>query len=407
MARMLSLRLGWRYSYGVANERLLSFLARVSSAGLALGVALLILVLSVMNGFQRELEERILNLFPQAVVGSYFGLQDWQSEREKAEAQPGVLAVAPFTKVQAMLSSRQQVVPVMGFGVDPLLESKVSNMQAFFPDFTVQLDAPNALLLGAGVAEALDLSPGDSVMMIVPSRDKQRLPTLRKLHVRGVFSTATEVDNNLVIMPLVTANELRGLPGAEGLRLKLANLFDARDVAWQVQQLSPQFDYASDWSSTHGNLYRSVLMSRNIVGLLLMVIVVVAVFNVVSALVMGVRDKEGEVAILRTMGLSRWAMMRTFIIQGGIIGAVGVAVGVLLGLALSYSAPHLVAALEWLFDTQFLNPSIYPISYLPADVRLSNVITVAGFSFLICVFATLIPAWRAASLEPAQVLRGE
>jgi lipoprotein-releasing system permease protein len=138
-----------------------------------------------------------------------------------------------------------------------------------------------------------------------------------------------------------------------------------------------------------------------------MVIVVVAVFNVVSALVMGVRDKEGEVAILRTMGLSRWAIMRTFVIQGGIIGAVGVAIGVLLGLALSLAAPYLVASLEWLFDTQFLNPSIYPISYLPADIRLGNVLVVAGTSLLICVFATLIPAWRASTLEPAQVLRGE
>jgi lipoprotein-releasing system permease protein len=404
---MLSLRLGWRYSYGVANERLLSFLARVSSAGLALGVALLILVLSVMNGFQRELEERILNLVPQAVVGSYFGLPDWQAELDKVDAVPGVVASAPFTKVQAMLSSRQQVVPVMGFGVDPLLESRVSNLGQFFPSFEAQLAAPDALLLGAGVADSLNLSVGDSVMMIVPSRDKRRLPVLRKFHVSGVFSTATEVDNNLVIMPLTSANELRGLPGPEGLRLKLADLFDARNVAWQVQQLSPQFDYASDWSSTHGNLYRSVLMSRNIVGLLLMVIVVVAVFNVVSALVMGVRDKEGEVAILRTMGLSRWAIMRTFVIQGGIIGAVGVVTGVLLGLALSLAAPYLVASLEWLFDTQFLNPSIYPISYLPADIRLGNVLMVAGTSLLICVFATLIPAWRASTLEPAQVLRGE
>ena len=407
MASHISLQLGWRYSFGVARERLLSFLARVSSAGLALGVALLILVLSVMNGFQRELEERILHLVPQAVVGSYFGLSDWQSDAEQVLAQPGVEAVAPFTKVQAMLSARNVVVPVLGFGIEPEYETQVSNLARFAPQFASQLARPDALLVGAGVAAELALQAGDSVMMIVPSRDKRRLPILRKLLVVDVFSTATEIDNNLVLLPLATANDLRGLAGPEGLRLRLTDLFDARRIAWEIQQTNPSFDYATDWSNSHGNLYRAVHMSRNIVTLLLFVIVLVAVFNVVSALVMGVRDKEGEIAILRTMGLSRGAIMRAFIVQGAVIGAVGVSFGVLAGVGLSALAPYVVSGLESLLGTQFLDPTIYPIAYLPSDIRLSNVLAVAGLSMMICLLATIIPAWRAARLQPAAVLRGE
>lgn len=407
MASGISLQLGWRYSFGVARERLLSFLARVSSAGLALGVALLILVLSVMNGFQRELEERILHLVPQAVVGSYFGLNDWQSDAQQVKAQPGVEAVAPFTKVQAMLSARNVVVPVLGFGIEPQYETQVSDLARFAPQFASQLASPDALLVGAGVAAELGLQAGDGVMMIVPSRDKRRLPVLRKLRVVDVFSTATEIDNNLVLLPLATANDLRGLAGPEGLRLRLTDLFEARRIAWEIQQTNPSFDYATDWSNSHGNLYRAVHMSRNIVTLLLFVIVLVAVFNVVSALVMGVRDKEGEIAILRTMGLSRGAIMRAFIVQGAVIGAVGVLFGVLAGVGLSALAPHAVAGLETLLGTQFLDPSIYPIAYLPSDIRLSNVLAVGGLSMLICLLATIIPAWRAARLQPAAVLRGE
>lgn len=407
MARGIAVQLGWRYSFGVARERLLSFLARVSSAGLALGVALLILVLSVMNGFQRELEERILNLVPQAVVGSYFGLADWQAIHQDINQYPGVVASAPFTKVQAMLSAHNVVVPILGFGIDPSLEVGVSDIGRFVPQFDVALAEQDALIVGGGVAKALALSVGDSVMMIVPSRDKRRLPTLRKLRVAEVFSTATEVDNNLVIMPLATANDLRGLAGPEGMRLKLDDLFDARRIAWEIQQQHPVFDYATDWSNSHGNLYRAVHMSRNIVTLLLLVIVLVAVFNVVSALVMGVRDKEGEIAILRTMGLSRGAIMRAFIVQGAVIGAVGVMLGVVLGVVLSALAPYAIAGLEALLNTQFLDPSIYPIAYLPSDIRLSNVASVAALSMVICLLATLIPAWRAARLQPAMVLRGE
>jgi len=407
MVRGISLQLGWRYSFGVANELLLSFLARVSSAGLALGVGLLILVLSVMNGFQRELETRILNLVPQAVVGSYFGLNDWQDDLEQVAQYPGVTAVAPFTKVQAMLSSRNVVVPVLGFGIDPVYERLVSDIDRFAPHIGDHLNSSNALLLGAGIAAKLSLNAGDSVMMIVPSRDNRRMPLLRKFLVADTFATQTEVDNNLVLMSLEAANQLRGTAGPEGLRLKLDDLFSARSIAWEVQQTNPSFDYASDWSNTHGNLYRAVHMSRNIVTLLLLVIVLVAVFNVVSALVMGVRDKEGEIAILRTMGLSRGAVMRTFIVQGAIIGAVGVSLGVVLGVILSLLAPYVVSGLEVIMGVKFLDPAIYPIAYLPSDIRFSNVVAVAVISMLICFLATLVPAWRAAKLQPAQVLRGE
>ena len=407
MRANLSLLIGWRYSFGIARQRLLSFLSRVSSAGLALGVAMLILVLSVMNGFQRELEERILNLVPQASLISYYGLPDWQSRIVSVEQHPEVLAAAPFTKVQAMLSVRNNVVPMLGFGVDPDYEIKVSAIAEFVPNLSSLLAISTHLVIGQGLASELALHKGDSVVLIVPDRDESIMPKLQRMTVAEIFVTGTELDNQVALMPLAMANNLRGIEGAEGLRLKLSDLFAARRVSWQLQHASLGYDFISDWSNSHGNLYHAVRMSRNMVTLLLFVIVLVAVFNVVSALVMGVKDKASEIAILRTMGASRGLVMRSFIVQGFAIGVVGVGSGVGLGVLLSLMAPNLVTFFEKAFGTSFLNSHIYPISYLPSDLRLADIVMVASLSMLICLVATILPAWRAARLKPAEVLRGD
>ncbi len=407
MRANLSLLLGWRYSFGIARQRLLSFLSRVSSAGLALGVAMLILVLSVMNGFQRELEERILNLVPQASLISYYGLPDWQSRIVSVEQHPEVLAAAPFTKVQAMLSVRNNVVPMLGFGVDPDYETKVSAIAEFIPNLSSLLAISTNLVIGQGLSSELGLQKGDSVVLIVPDRDESIMPKLQRMTVAEIFVTGTELDNQVALMPLAMANNLRGIEGAEGLRLKLSDLFAARRVSWQLQHASLGYDFISDWSNSHGNLYHAVRMSRNMVTLLLFVIVLVAVFNVVSALVMGVKDKASEIAILRTMGASRGLVMRSFIVQGFAIGVVGVGSGVGLGVLLSLIAPNLVTFFEEAFGTSFLNSQIYPISYLPSDLRLADIIMVASLSMLICLVATILPAWRASRLKPAEVLRGD
>jgi lipoprotein-releasing system permease protein len=407
MRANLSLLLGWRYSFGIARQRLLSFLSRVSSAGLALGVAMLILVLSVMNGFQRELEERILNLVPQASLISYYGLPDWQSRIVSVEQHPEVLAAAPFTKVQAMLSVRNNVVPMLGFGVDPDYEIKVSAIAEFVPNLSSLLAISTHLVIGQGLASELALQKGDSVVLIVPDRDESIMPKLQRMTVAEIFVTGTELDNQVALMPLAMANNLRGIEGAEGLRLKLGDLFAARRVSWQLQHASLGYDFISDWSNSHGNLYHAVRMSRNMVTLLLFVIVLVAVFNVVSALVMGVKDKASEIAILRTMGASRGLVMRSFIVQGFAIGVVGVGSGVGLGVLLSLMAPNLVTFFEKAFGTSFLNSHIYPISYLPSDLRLADIVMVASLSMLICLVATILPAWRASRLKPAEVLRGD
>ncbi len=407
MRANLSLLLGWRYSFGIARQRLLSFLSRVSSAGLALGVAMLILVLSVMNGFQRELEERILNLVPQASLISYYGLPDWQSRIVSVEQHPEVLAAAPFTKVQAMLSVRNNVVPMLGFGVDPDYEIKVSAIAEFIPNLSSLLAISTNLVIGQGLSSELGLQKGDSVVLIVPDRDESIMPKLQRMTVAEIFVTGTELDNQVALMPLAMANNLRGIEGAEGLRLKLSDLFAARRVSWQLQHASLGYDFISDWSNSHGNLYHAVRMSRNMVTLLLFVIVLVAVFNVVSALVMGVKDKASEIAILRTMGASRGLVMRSFIVQGFAIGVVGVGSGVGLGVLLSLMAPNLVTFFEKAFGTSFLNSHIYPISYLPSDLRLADIVMVASLSMLICLVATILPAWRASRLKPAEVLRGD
>lgn len=407
MAIKLSFRLGWRYSFGVSQQRLLSFLSRVSAAGLALGVAMLIVVLSVMNGFQRELEQRILNLVPQASLVSFYGLPDWASRLSTLERHPDVVAAAPFTKVQAMLSINNNVLPVLGFGVVPELENNVSAIFEFVPDLASLLELPDALVIGKDAAQELSVQVGDGVVLIVPSPASNKMPVLQKMRIAAIFSSGTELDHQVTLMPLATANQLRQIDGAEGIRLKLHDLFAARRVAWELQHASLGYDYVSDWSNTHGNLYQAVNMSKNMVSLLLFVIVVVAVFNVVSALVMGVKDKSGEIAILRTMGGSRSLIMRAFVVQGVAIGAVGVMAGVFIGVLLSLLAPNLVGAIEQVLGVQFLNSNIYPISYLPSQIRWGDVLMVAFYSMMICTIATLLPAWKASRLQPAKVLRGD
>jgi len=407
MTTKLSLRIGWRYSFGVAQQRLLSFLSRVSSAGLALGVAMLILVLSVMNGFQRELEERILNLVPQASLISYYGLPDWRERIEGVTQHPDVVAAAPFTKVQAMLSVRNNVVPMLGFGIDAEREAEVSAIGQFVPDLAVLMQEPSHLVVGSGIASELAVGLGDGVVLIVPGRDSSSVPRLQRMTVAGIFKSGTELDNQVALLPLATASDLRGIDGAEGLRLKLNNLFSARRVSWELQHASLGYDFISDWSNSHGNLYHAVQMSRNMVILLLFVIVVVAVFNVISALVMGVKDKSGEIAILRTMGASRGLVLRSFMVQGLAIGVAGVGAGVAFGVVMSLLVPHLVSVIEGVFGVSFLNSHIYPISYLPSDLRWQDIVMVACLSMMICLLATIFPAWRASRLKPAEVLRGD
>lgn len=399
--------LGWRYSFGAGRSKLLSFLSRVSTLGLALGVAVLILVLSVMNGFERELKQRILNLVPQVTLVNYAGFTDWQASAELINKHPQVDGVAPFVQINGLLLVKGRAEPALIFGIDPQFESHVSDIARFLDDFPNCFEPGNSVVIGAGLAQSLGLVKGSALQLVVPGAGERARAEVKSLRVTGILQSGTELDNSIALMRLDTALSLT--PGGliQRLRVKVNDLFAARRIAWQLQSQLPLVDYVSDWSHSHGNLYSAVNMSRNMVSLLLFSVIAIAVMNVVTALVIGVVDKRGEIAILRTMGASQGLVRRAFIMQGMIIGAVGTGLGLLVGCLLSLSAPALFEALQALSGTALLNTHVYPINYLPSDLRLGNVVSVAVISLLLTLLATLLSSGQAARQKPATVLRYE
>lgn len=401
--------IGRRYGASRDDQQMTAFISRISTLGLVLGVALLILVLSVMNGFDRELRERILGIMPQAVIYHRHGIDDWRERVEALQARKGVVASAPFVKIQALAYHKTHVAPLLLFGVDAALEGDVSNINSMLPNFQQQLgQGDDALLVGSGLAEQLNLKVGDKISVIVPDGSSRSLPKIRSLRVSAVVHTGTQADNSLALSNLETASNLSANPGGiSGIRLKVEDLFAAPEIARTLSQEWGYGFYSSDWTRTHGNLYQAIQMSKQLVSMLLFLIVGIAAFNVVTTLIMVVSDKRGDIAILRTLGASPKQIMAIFLIQGGLIGAIGTAFGVVLGLILSFFATDLVAWFESVSGVQFLKSDVYPISYLPTDIQFGDIGLVAFAALLLSTLAAIYPAWKASTTAPAEALRYE
>ncbi|BFM11497.1 lipoprotein-releasing ABC transporter permease subunit [Simiduia litorea] len=403
----LALFIGLRYTGSKRRNQLVSFISLISMAGLAMGVALLLIVLSVMNGFDKELRERILGVMPQATVFHRSGIEDWGGYQEQFERHENVVASAPFVQLQGLMSLGAGVAPVSVYGVEASAEQRVSRLNEFIGHASLDQLADNEILLGRGVANQIQAKIGDQVSLIVP--DKNEATSLPKIGVfvfAGIVDTGTEVDNGLAITTLQGAGPLSEFPGkVSGIRLKLDDLFSARQVIRDLmQELSFGF-YGSEWSRSHGNIFQAVQMSRQLVGLLLFLIIAIAAFNVVSTLIMVVVDKQGQIAILRSQGASRFDILCIFTVQGGMIGVVGTAIGLALGVAGSFVVTDFVAWIENVFGIHFLASDVYPVSYLPSDFRISDCFNVGLTAVLMSFVATLYPAWRASRVEPAEALR--
>jgi lipoprotein-releasing system permease protein len=408
----LILAVGLRYAGRSQRGALVAFISRVSSAGLVLGVALLVLVLSVMDGFERELRERILALVPHVSIQPMEPLADWRGVVAAVEAHPEVRAAAPYADVQGLLMFRGKVVPAIVHGIDPASEQRISVIGSHAPPGVLEQlsgDAP-VVVLSASVAASLGAPAGEHLLLLVPELNArgQVVPRTQRVRIAGTFSTGTEVDNLLTLTSLGLAERLRGAPGlAQGVRFQVHDLFAAPRIRREVQDgLGPGFG-GFDWTRTHGNLHEAIRMSRNLVGVLLFLIVAVAAFNVVSTLFLIVKDKEGDIAILRTLGASPAAIMAVFVIQGSLIGLSGTVLGGAVGAALSLVITDAVAAVERLLGMRFLDAAVYPVSYLPSDLSLSNVLLVCSVAFAMSFLATVYPSWRAARMQPAEILRHE
>ncbi|MFM7272384.1 MAG: lipoprotein-releasing ABC transporter permease subunit, partial [Gammaproteobacteria bacterium] len=387
------------------------FISRVSGAGLVLGVALLVLVLSVMDGFDRELRERILSLVPHATVQAPEPIGEWQGLVAAVEAHPQVLAAAPYSDMQGLLMHRGKVTPAFLHGLDPAAERRISTIERFAGEGALDtLAGGDAILLSRTLASAIDAAPGDALVLLMPDVNPQGqvIPRTRRVRLAATFSTGTEVDNMLALASLELVSGLKGHPGAvQGVRFQVRDLFAAPVVRREVEMGLGGSFRGIDWTRTHGNLHEAIRMSRNLVGVLLFLIVAVAAFNVVSTLFLIVKDKEGDIAILRTLGASPASIMAVFVVQGTLIGLTGTALGAGAGALLSLVVTDAVSALESLLGIRFLQSSVYPVDYLPAELSLHNVLRVASVALAMSFAATIYPAWRAARMQPADVLRYE
>ncbi len=407
----LSLSIGLRYAGTKKHNALLAFLARISILGLALGVGLLIAVLSVMNGFDRELKQKILALMPQGIIYSHDGITDWRVLKQRLLAQPGIEAASPFVELNGLVSKNTAAEPVVLYGISPDEEIAVSHLHTYISAAVMQQlgEGQRGLVLGKPLADKLQLQVGEPVMLIVPATQSgQGAAKLEYFTLLGVLETKTELDQHLAITSLEAAAQLNGnSQEVTGMRVKVADLFEARSIVWRAVMGLGEGFYGTSWMTTHGNLYTAIQMSKNLVGLLMSLIVAIAAFNVVSTLVMVVVEKQGDIAILRTLGLSTHQIMHIFMVQGTLIGLIGTSLGVVGGLGLSMCVESLVRAIETVFHVQFLKTDVYPLTYLPAEIVWLDVAKVAGTALAMSFLATLYPSYKAARIQPADALRYE
>ncbi|PIE43728.1 MAG: lipoprotein-releasing system transmembrane subunit LolC [Gammaproteobacteria bacterium] len=405
--------IGIRYTSAKNKNHFISFISLTSMLGLMLGVAVLITVLSVMNGFDRELKQRILGMVPHAVIRSYDNISDWQMVDEQVAKHPKVIAAAPFIQAQGMIAQGGQAQGVMLNGILPDEERAVSIIENHMRQGNLdQLkSAEFGIILGAIMARSLRVDVGDKVTVVFPEAAVTPagvFPRLKRFTVKGVFEVGAELDASLAITHLDDLAKVLRMPGyVHGIRLKMTDLFEAPQVSWELaRNLSEQY-YASDWTRTHGNLFQAIRMEKTMIGLLLMMIVAVAAFNIVSTLVMVVTDKRSDIAILRTMGARPSEIMTIFIVQGAVIGVVGTIVGTLAGVVLALNVSAIIAWLERVTDHQFLPADVYFISYLPSQLQWLDVLIVCGSGLLLSLLATVYPAYRASRVQPAEALRYE
>ncbi|TBV07133.1 lipoprotein-releasing ABC transporter permease subunit [Phytopseudomonas dryadis] len=416
MFRPLSIFIGTRYTRAKRRNHFVSFISLTSMIGLALGVLVMILVLSVMNGFDHEMRTRVLGMVPHATVESATPISDWRALAERALENPQVVAVAPFSQMQGLLTNDGKVQKVLINAVDPVEEPKVSIIGDFFREGSLSDLQPGTfgIVIGDKAAEKLGVGIGDKVTFVAPEvtvTPAGMFPRLKRFTVVGIFHVgAGEIDGFVAMTHVQDLARLQRHQAdqVQGIRLKFADLFQAPRTAWQLVQTFGEREYqARDWTRTHGNLYQAIRMEKAMIGLLLLLIVAVAAFNIISTLVMVVTDKKGDIAILRTLGTTPQQIMAIFMVQGTVIGVIGTAIGAVLGILAALNISAIIAGVERLLGIKFLNADVYFIDYLPSQLMLADVLQVCAAALILSFFATLYPAWRAARTQPAEALRYE
>ena len=422
--------LGWRYTRaGRATRRngFISFISGVSMLGIGLGVAALVIVLSVMNGFQKEVRDRMLSVVSHIEIVSADGgaLEDLAGTLKQVQSNAQVLGAAPFISAQALLARGEDMKGVLVRGIDPALEPTVVNLSAgmagnaenssnrglSMPGVEALKPGQFGVVLGLDLARQLGLRLGDPVTLISPNGQVTPagvLPRLKQMEVVGLFNSSHyEYDSALVMLHVEDAGKIFRLEGPTGVRLKIKDLHEARSVARELAPTLSAGMAIRDWTQQNKTWFAAVQVEKRMMFIILTLIVAVAAFNLVSTLVMSVTDKRADIAILRTLGASPKSIMGVFMVQGAMVGFIGTVGGLLLGLVIAFNIDVIVPALETLFRASFLPKDIYLISRMPSDPQMADILPVAVISLLLAFVATLYPSWRASQVNPAEALRYE
>ena len=407
--------IGLRYTRARQRSRFISFISLVSVIGIALGITVLITVLSVMNGFQREVRTRILSVASHIqITGPDNTLASWHAIADQARGNEQVVAAAPYVSAQGLLSSGNTVRGAYIRGIIPDAEEKVADLAQHMKAGSLAALQPGGfgIVLGIELARALSVLVGDKVVLIAPQGQVTPagiLPRLRQFTVVGIFAVDHyEYDSGLALVDMEDAQKLYRMgESVTGVRLKLKDLFQAQAVSRELSRSLGPDAYITDWSRLNANFFRAVDIEKRMMFLIVFLIIAVAAFNIVSSLFMAVKDKQADIAILRTLGASPASVMKIFLIQGTLIGLMGTLSGILGGVALAANVDVVVPFIEHVLGFKFLSKDVYQISDLPSELRAADVLITAFFAFVVSVLATIYPSYRAAKINPAEALRYE
>lgn len=396
------------------KDRFVSFISATSVVSIALGVMALIIVLSVMNGFQTQVRDRMLSVIPHIQISSGTGpVSDWRSLAAVAEKNPEVRGAAPFVEGQGLISTGDRVIGTMVEGVDPKEEVKASEVASTMPAGTLDSLTPGSFhaVIGSVLAARLGVAPGDKIALVVPqgtTTPAGMIPRVRTLTVSGIFTAGHfEYDSTMLFMNIEDAAALFRTGGPMGVRVRVADMQEAPAVSESLMKSLPSGYFARDWTVENKTWFAAVQVEKRMMSIILFLIVLVGAFGLVSTLVMTVTEKQSDIAILRTLGASPGSIMKIFMIQGAVIGVIGVASGVAIGLLIACNLGSIVSAIEAVFHVEFLPQSIYLISGMPSEPRASDIIPIAVFSLILSLAATVYPSWRASRIRPAEALRYE
>lgn len=411
MFSSLSMFIGGRFSRAKQRNKMVSFISLSSTIGIAVGVAVIIIGLSAMNGFERELQNRVLSVIPH---GEFEGVRqpinNWQDIVKKANENSEVEAAAPYVKMTALAEKGAQLKAIEVRGIDPQMERAVSSLSQYVTDDAWQAFTPGQqqVILGKGVADKLDAEVGDFITLMIPSSNSEnrvQAPKRVRVKIAGLLALNGQIDHSLALLPIEDAQQYSNLGEAvTGVSIKVRNVLTATNVVREVGTTLNEYVYLRSWQQKFGFLYRDIQMVRSIMYLVMVLVIGVASFNIVSTLMMAVKDRAAEIAILRTMGASDGLVKRIFVWQGVFSGVLGGVVGSVLGVLVALNLTPMVKALESLIGHQFLSGDIYFVDFLPSQVIAGDVFLVSGTAIALSLLATWYPASRASKLNPASVL---